>query len=160
MGERHRQAALSRRQVKFVEEFAHLPNATGAARAAGYTDGPGLKVTASRLLTKANVKAAIAKAEAEIVEEITPNRVKRRLHEISHASQEAGQFGPAVRSEELLGKSLGMWVDASISLTGTMSDSHIAALLELARKRQQEPIDLLDDQNPRSNSSQSENEDR
>ena len=26
-----------------------------------------------------------------------------------------------------------------------MNDSHIAALLELARKRQQEPVDLADD---------------
>jgi hypothetical protein len=71
--------------------------------------------------------------------------VKRRLDEISHASQEAGQFGPAVRAEELLGRSVGMWIDRSIQLSGTMNDSHISALLEIARKRQAEPIDLADD---------------
>jgi hypothetical protein len=91
------------------------------------------------------VKAALAKAEAEIAREITPARVQRRLHEISHASEAAGQFGPAVRSEELLGKSIGMWVDQSLHLSGVMSDSHVAALIEIARQRQAQPIDLGDD---------------
>ena len=76
---------------------------------------------------------------------ITPERVQRRLDEISHASQEAGQFGPAVRCEELLGRSVGMFIDRSLQLTGKLNDSHITALLELARKRQAEPIDLADD---------------
>jgi hypothetical protein len=50
-----------------------------------------------------------------------------------------------VRAEELLGKSIGMWIDRSLQLTGALSDSHVSALLELARRRQQEPIDLEDD---------------
>ena len=60
-------------------------------------------------------------------------------------AQEAGQFGPAVRAEELLGRSIGMWIDRSLQLTGQLNDSHVTALLELARKRQAEPIDLADD---------------
>ena len=44
--------------------------------------------------------------------------VQRRLDEISHEAQEAGQFGPAVRAEELLGRSIGMWIDRSLQLTG------------------------------------------
>ena len=75
-----------------------------------------------------------------------PPGVRNRLHEISHAAQEAGQFGPAVRAEELLGKSIGMWIDRSLQLSGQLNDSHVTALLELARKRQAEPIDLADDQ--------------
>jgi hypothetical protein len=144
MSRAQRSRHLTARQERFVKHFAHLPNASAAARAAGYRDGPGLKVTASRMLTKANVKAALAKAEVEIAEQITPGRVQRRLDEISHASQEAGQFGPAVRAEELLGKSVGMFIDRSLQLSGQLNDSHIAALLELARKRQAEPIDLTD----------------
>ena len=62
-----------------------------------------------------------------------------------HPGQSAGQFGPAVRAEELLGKSVGMFIDRSLQLTGALNDSHIAALIEIARKRQQEPIDLADD---------------
>jgi hypothetical protein len=58
----------------------------------------------------------------------------------------AGQFGPAVRAEELLGKSIGMWIDRRLELTGQMNDSNITALLELARKRQAEPVDLTDDE--------------
>jgi hypothetical protein len=76
---------------------------------------------------------------------VTPLRVQQRLDEISHEAQSAGQFGPAVRAEELLGRSVGMFIDRSIQLSGAMNDSHIAALLEIARKRQQEPIDLADD---------------
>ena len=76
---------------------------------------------------------------------VTPLRVQQRLDEISHEAQSAGQFGPAVRAEELLGRSIGMWIDRSLQLTGQLNDSHITALLELARKRQAEPIDLADD---------------
>ena len=42
-----------------------------------------------------------------------------------------------------------MLIDRSMQLSGPMNDSHIAALLELARKRQQEPIDLADDSKAR-----------
>ena len=45
----------------------------------------------------------------------------------------------------MLGKSIGMWIDQSIQLSGALNGSHVAALLEQARKRQQEPIDLADD---------------
>ena len=78
--------------------------------------------------------------------EVTPQRVQRRLDEIGRAAQEAGQFGPAVRAEELLGKIIGMWIDQSLQLTGQFNDSHVTALLELARKRQAEPVDLADDE--------------
>jgi hypothetical protein len=146
MSRAQRSRHLTARQERFVKHFAHLPNASAAARAAGYTDGPGVGVTACRTLKKANVKAALAKAEAEIAEQITPGRVQRRLDEISHEAQNAGQFGPAVRAEELLGKSVGLFIDRSILLSGTMNDSHIAALIEIAKRRQQEPIDLADDE--------------
>ena len=38
-----------------------------------------------------------------------------------------------------------MFIDRIDAALGQMNDSHIAALLELARKRQAEPIDLADD---------------
>jgi hypothetical protein len=38
-----------------------------------------------------------------------------------------------------------MWVDQSLQLTGVLNDSAVAALLDLARKRQAQPIDLADD---------------
>jgi hypothetical protein len=71
--------------------------------------------------------------------------VQRRLDEISRESQSAGQFGAAVRCEELLGRSLGLFIDRSLQLTGQLNDSHVSALLEVARRRREEPIDLADD---------------
>ena len=94
---------------------------------------------------KPNIKSALALELAHHEFKVTPLRVQQRLDEISHEAQSAGQFGPAVRAEELLGRSVGMFIDRSIQLSGTMNDSHITALLELARKRQAEPIDLADD---------------
>ena len=73
--------------------------------------------------------------------------MQRRLDEISQESQSwGGQFGPAVRAEELLGRSIGMFIDRSLQLTGQINDSHISALLEVARRRREEPIDLADDE--------------
>ena len=72
--------------------------------------------------------------------------VQRRLDEIGRAAQDAGQFGPAVRAEELLGKSIGMWIDRTLQLSGQLNSEHIQALIELARKRQAEPVDLADDE--------------
>src|SRR5262245_33937699 len=147
MGERHRQAALSRKQMKFVEEYeATNGNATEAARRAGYKNGSAISVQAHENLKKPNVRAALARLQAKNAVDYGPKRVKRRLHEISHSSENAGQFGPAVRAEELLGKAAGMWIDQSIALSGQLKDEHIQALLEIARRRQAEPVDLIDDQ--------------
>ena len=74
------------------------------------------------------------------------SRVQRRLDTISHNAEAAGQFSASVRAEELLGKSIGMFIDRSLQLTGQLNDSHVAALLELARKRQAEPVDLADEE--------------
>jgi len=70
--------------------------------------------------------------------------VQRRLDTISHNAEAAGQFGPAVRAEELLGKSIGMFIDRSLQLQGVLKDEHIQAVLDIARRRQAEPVDLTD----------------
>jgi phage terminase small subunit len=140
---RHR---LTQKQIRFVREYAVHGNGTEAARRAGYDQSDSaLGVQAYDNLRKPNVQAALAQEVAKIAPEITPKRVQRRLAELSEVAQAAGQFGPAVRSEELLGKSIGMWVDQSLHLTGVLNDSHVQALLEIARQRQAEPIDLVDD---------------
>jgi hypothetical protein len=50
---------LTTRQAKFVDEYVISGNAAAAARAAGYSEN-GAKVTACRMLTKPNLKVAIA----------------------------------------------------------------------------------------------------
>ena len=142
--QRMSRAKLSIKQQRFVEQYVSLGNATQAAKVAGYKPKAARQM-ASENLSKPAIDLAVKAELARIALEVTPGRVQRRLDEISHASQEAGQFGPAVRAEELLGRSVGMFIDRSIQLSGTMNDSHIAALLELARKRQAEPVDLADD---------------
>jgi hypothetical protein len=137
-------AQLNARQRKFVEEYAHNTNAAEAARKAGYKP-KAAKEMGYENLTKPHIKAAAEAQIAALAVKITPDRVQRRLDEISHEAQQSGQFGPAVRAEELLGKSIGMWIDQSIQLSGTLQGSHVAALLEVAKRRQLEPIDLADD---------------
>jgi hypothetical protein len=41
-------------------------------------------------------------------------------------------------------ESIGMCIDQSLRMTGAIDDSHVAALLELARKRRAHPVDLAD----------------
>ena len=145
MSRAQRSRHLTIKQERFIKAYALTGNGSASARAAGYKPGPRVGQIAVENLQKPAVVSALKRELARIELQISPDRVKRRLDEISHASQEAGQFGPAVRAEELLGKSIGMWIDRSLQLTGQLNDSHISALLELARKRQAEPIDLADD---------------
>ena len=120
-------------------------NGSASARAAGYKPSPRVGQIAVENLQKPAIVSALKRELARIELEISPARVQRRLDEISHEAQSAGQFGPAVRAEELLGRSVGMFIDRTLQLTGQLNDSHISALLELARKRQAEPVDLADD---------------
>lgn len=144
--ERQSRAQLSLRQMRFVKEYAHLGNGSEAARRAGYKPGPRIGQIAVENLQKPAVVAALKEELARMELEVTPQRVQRRLHDISLAAQDAGQFGPAVRAEELLGKSLGMFIDRTLQLSGVINDSHVAALLEVARKRQAEPVNLTDEE--------------
>jgi hypothetical protein len=139
-------AHLSRKQLKFVEQYAALGNATEAARRAGYKNTSAIHTTGWENLRKPAIASAIKQELAKADFAVTPVRVQRRLHDISMAAQDAGQFGPAVRAEELLGKSIGLFIDRSIQLSGQMNDAHIAALLETAKRRQAEPVELEDDE--------------
>jgi hypothetical protein len=144
---RHRmsRAHLSIKQTRFIKEYIASGNGADAARKAGYAKASA-DVQAAQNLVKPRIKSALALEMARHEFKVTPLRVQQRLDEISHEAQSAGQFGPAVRAEELLGRSVGMFIDKTLQLTGQLNDSHVTALLELARKRQAEPIDLADDE--------------
>ena len=141
--QRMSRAKLSIKQQRFVEQYVSLGNATQAARMAGYKPKAARQM-ASENLSKPAIDLAVKAELARVALEITPDRVQRRLDTISHNAEAAGQFGPAVRAEELLGRSIGMWIDRSLQLIGQLNDSHVQALLEIARKRQAEPVDLAD----------------
>jgi hypothetical protein len=145
MSRAQRSRHLTIRQERFIKAYALTGNGSASARAAGYKPGPRVGQIAVENLQKPAIVSALKRELARIELKISPERVQRRLDEISHEAQAAGQFGPAVRCEELLGRSIGMFIDRSLQLTGQLNDSHVTALLELARKRQAEPIDLADD---------------
>jgi len=139
--QRMSRAALSVKQERFIKEYVRSGNGADAARKAGYKPKASKEI-AYENLTKPHVIAAVKQEQARIALNVTPDRVRRRLDEISHEAQADGQYGPAVRAEELLGKSIGMWIDQSLNVT--VGSEHVAALLNLARTRQAEPIDNSD----------------
>ena len=148
---------LTLKQQRFAKAFASHGNGTQAAREAGYRDGAGVRVTAHRVLTDPNVKSAVELELAKISRDFSPERVRRRLDRLSHGAEAAGQFGPATRCEELLGKAAGMWID--LQLKGEIKDEHIMALLQAAKRRQIEPIDLADDVDPHTQHTHDDDED-
>jgi phage terminase small subunit len=86
--------SLTPRQAKFVEAYAIDRNAARAARTAGYS-ATGAKVTACRLLTKANVKAALAAKEAELARQMDVTK-QRVIGELRAAAEDArSQAKPA-----------------------------------------------------------------
>lgn len=85
------QAALTPRQARFVNEFVLCGNAAEAARRAGYRPGSA-KVTACRMLTKANLQAAIA-AKRQAVAEETELRKEHVIAAVLGAIQLAKEQG-------------------------------------------------------------------
>jgi hypothetical protein len=149
MSERHsraqRERHLTAKQEKFVKAYARLGNGTAAAARAGYKgNAKTLSVTASRTLAIDKVRAAAERETQRVYEQtdFSTGRVRSRLDALSHGAEQAEQYGVAVRAEELLGKAAGMFVDQSISLHANLSSEHLQALVEVARQRQQQPLDL------------------
>lgn len=99
---------LPPRRRRFVVEYLLDPNATQAAIRAGYAPGSA-KVTGSRLLTNANVAAAIEDARGLLTErtQLAAEWAIRKLAENGLAAMEQGAYGPANRAFELVGQHFG-----------------------------------------------------
>ena len=132
---------LTLKQKRFAREYAIDGYGTRAARKAGYANGKALHVQAHENLRKPTIKSAIEQELRQIERDFSPDRVRKRLNQISHKAEADKQYGPAVRCEELIGKAAGMWIDQSLQLSGVLSDSHVAALLEYAKRRTIETVD-------------------
>lgn len=85
---------LPARQAQFVEEYSISHNGAGAAVRAGYSRRSA-KVTAARLLTKANVRTALAVREAENARALAVTR-ERVLAEVRVAISIAALNGDAM----------------------------------------------------------------
>jgi hypothetical protein len=137
--------ALTPKQARFAKEYARLGNGTAAAKAAGYRGNDvTLAAIAYENLRKPQITSEVNRESDRLAheEDYSALRVRRRLDRLSYGAEEAGQFGTAVRAEELIGKAGGMFVDQSLVLRGDLSADHLSALVEIARKRQEQPLDL------------------
>lgn len=128
--------SLSPKQQRFVAEYLIDGNGTQAAIRAGYAEGSA-KVTASRLLTKANIAAAVEAKRARIADrlEITAAGLVRDVAEIGKEARGEGAFPAALKACEMLGKSLGKanpFTD-TINVNATV-DNKPVDLPELARE--------------------------
>lgn len=87
---------LTSKQQRFANLYVTERCGVRAAIGAGYAPGPGVAVTASRLLKKANVRAAIAAQEAVVAAEMSMTRqrvVRELLDAIDLAREQANPAG-------------------------------------------------------------------
>ena len=97
--------ALTPRQQRFVAEYAIDLNATQAAIRAGYSP-TSAKVTASRMLTNANVRSAVDATQQKVAEALgdSAEDVLRDALDTYRAASQAGQFSAAVSALVLRSK--------------------------------------------------------
>ena len=115
MSRAQRSRHLTARQERFVKPIAHLPQwPQRAARAAGYSDGPGVGQTRLENLKKANVKAALSE-DWRMRSKITPGRVQRRLDEISHEARAPVSSVRLFEPRNCSVRSVGMFIDRAYS---------------------------------------------
>ncbi len=105
---------LSQKQKRFGREYMVDFNVADAYVRAGYSKN-GAQSGGSRLLRDHRIQAYIAELEAEATERagLTVDGVLKNLREDRDAARKAGQFGPAVRADELMGKYLAMFTDVN-----------------------------------------------
>ena len=137
---------LTLKQASFAAEYIRAKGiGTKAALAAGYAPS-WAHVAASQLIRHPKVKQRIDKLARR--HEVTAERVLTRLDNLSIKAEETGNYPAAVRAEELIGKSLGMWVDRSVSVSLDLTGQHIEAIRALASRRIQKNITPGDSATP------------
>lgn len=114
-------AKLTAKQERFVEEYLIDLNATQAAIRAGYSQKTA-RVTASKLLTKANIQAAIAERQKEIR--------KRNDVTIDRLIQELAYIGFSRITDVV------SWTDYSVDVIASadLDESAIASIRSVKRQ--------------------------
>ena len=106
---------LTPKQARFAAEYLVDLNASAAARRAGYSERTA-EQQGCRLLRNVKVAARIASLQDKTAKrlEVTVDSIMADLEDLCRGAVRAGQFGPAVRAKELMGKRLGMFADRVI----------------------------------------------
>ena len=107
---------LTPRQERFCQEYAIDLNATGAARRAGYSEKTA-EQQGSRLFRNVQVKTRIAELQDEVAErnKLSVDGVVAKLAELRDKAVAARQMGPAIRAQELIGRTIGAFVDRQLT---------------------------------------------
>ncbi len=105
---------LNEKQKQFGREYVIDRNAAAAYVRAGYAKKCAQSAV-SRLLRDPRMQAFLVELGIEIAERtgITTDLVVKNLIQDRKDARAAGQYGPAVRADELLGKTFGMFTDVN-----------------------------------------------
>lgn len=114
-------AELNPKRARFVAEYLVDLNGTQAAIRAGYSPKTA-RQQADQLLSKLDVKEAVAKAQADKAIEVgrTAQDVLNDIMECTTQAREDGDLKTALKGLELQGKHLGMFTD-KVSLSGALA---------------------------------------
>jgi phage terminase small subunit len=123
---------LTAKQERFCQEYTIDLNATAAARRAGYSEKTA-EQQGSRLFRNVQVKARIAELQDEVAErnKLSVDGVVTNLAELRDKAVAAGQMGPAIRAQELIGRTIGAFVDRQ--LTGEETLDHEQLIEQIAQ---------------------------
>lgn len=129
---------LTLKQRTFAHEYVRENgNGTKAAKKAGYAPASA-HVTASQNIRNPKVVEVINYLTRR--HEISADRVLTRLDNLSIKAEQEGQIGAAIKAEELLGKSLGMWVERSVNVNVDLNGEHLKALQDRMNKRRDQQL--------------------
>lgn len=132
---------LSPRQQRFASLYVTKRCGVNAAIGAGYAPGPGIAVTASRLLRKANVQAAIAAQEALVAAEmgVTRQKVIRELQEAVDEARRIGDPMAMIAAWREIARICGYYAPERVQ---TISDRATSDVDELHRLEEMSDADL------------------
>jgi phage terminase small subunit len=122
---------LTARQKAFVDHFVTCRNGAEAARRAGYA-APSARITASRLLTSDNIKAALAEKEAELKRhlDISKSTVIRELRAAIGVAEGKMDAGSMIRAWCEIAKMLGLYAPETIKVAVTAESGALQAKFE------------------------------
>ena len=122
---------LKERQTKFIAEFILNPNASAAARAAGYAESSA-RVTASRLLSNNKIKGAIALKKHHIAQEyeITKKTVINELLGAAEMARVKNDAGSMIRAWCEIAKIMGFYDPEFVKVGFSSENDSLRAKIE------------------------------
>jgi phage terminase small subunit len=123
------------KQKRFTELYLLSLNATQAYMEAYGASEPVAKANGSRLLTNANVAAAIANAQQKRSErvEITADQILKDLYLNSQLARDEGKYADSNKALELCDKHLGTLIDRlHVTTDANEAAAELASLLGLS----------------------------